>query len=81
MKQYQKPFSYILTVEDQERGKMIINASYTGCGFKKSCFSTEKAARKRLEENIKINERFGRKIIGWTLTENDEVIDQMKEVL
>ena len=74
---YQKPFSYILTVEDQDRGKMIINAGYTGCRYKKSCFSTEKAARKKLEETISLNERFGRKILGWTLTEDDEVIDQM----
>jgi len=79
MKQYQKPFSYTLTIEDQERGKMIINASYTGCRFKKSCFSTEKAARKQLEQTITLNERYGRKILGWTLTENDEIIDQMKE--
>lgn len=74
---YQKPFSYTLTIDDPERGKMIINAGYTGCRYKKSCFSSEKAARQRLEETISLNERFGRKILGWTLTENDVIIDQM----
>ena len=78
MKEYKKPFSYTLKVKEPDGKEFRINETHTGCGYRKSCFSTEKAARKSLTETINLNERFGRTVIDWTVTECAKIIDRME---
>lgn len=75
----EKNFTYTLTYKDKQRGIVEVNKRVIRAkGYGQSWFSTEQAARKRLENEIKSYKEcsFVEEIIGWTLESRDGIIEK-----